>query len=74
MSVDETAFTLGAHQADIAQLKADMAAMRSDMKEIKETLLQAKGGWRMLMAVGGLGSALGAVGGWIASHVLPKVH
>jgi fructoselysine-6-P-deglycase FrlB-like protein len=62
-----TARELATHAADIKHLQEDMDGLVADMMAIKRTLntiertlAEAKGGWRMLMMVGGAGGALGA--------------
>jgi prefoldin subunit 5 len=63
----QTARELATHASDIAHLQSDMDKMSADMVEIKKTLAsinntlsEAKGGWRVLMMVGGASGALGA--------------
>ena len=64
----ETARELATHAADIRHLQDDMdklvesmAAMQKSLAEINTTLSEAKGGWKVLMMIGGAGGALGAV-------------
>jgi hypothetical protein len=49
---------LGAHDAEITNLKEQVSAIRQDVSEIKVMLSEAKGGWKVLMAVGGIAAAL----------------
>lgn len=49
---------LGAHEAKIEALEREVHAMRGDLAEIKGLLQQAKGGWKVLLAVGSLSSGL----------------
>jgi len=63
----KTARELATHASDIAHLQFDMDKMAADIEEIKKTLAsinstlsEAKGGWRVLMLVGGASGALGA--------------
>jgi prefoldin subunit 5 len=63
----KTARELATHASDIAHLQSDMDKMAADIEEIKKTLAsinstlsEAKGGWRVLMLVGGASGALGA--------------
>ena len=65
----QTARELATHASDIAHLQSDMDKMAADIEEIKKmltnintTLAEAKGGWKMLLAVGG---AAGVAGGFI---------
>ena len=62
-----TARELATHAADIKHLQDDMDKMVTTMKEmqatlnaIDKTLSEAKGGWRMLMLIGGASGTLGA--------------
>lgn len=64
----ETARELATHAADIRHLQDDMdklvesmACMNKTLLEINSTLSEAKGGWKVLMLIGGAGGALGAV-------------
>lgn len=64
----DTARELATHAADIAHLQSDMdklvesvAAMQKTLSEIDKTLSEAKGGWKMLMMLGGAGGVLGSV-------------
>ena len=63
----QTARELATHAADIAHLQSDMdklvesvAIMQKTLMDIDKTLSEAKGGWKMLLAVGGAGGAVGA--------------
>jgi prefoldin subunit 5 len=63
----QTARELATHASDIAHLQSDMDKMAADIDEIKKmltsintTLAEAKGGWKMLLAVGGVAGAIGA--------------
>ena len=58
---------LANHGADIRHLQVDMDKLVSDMEAMKKTLTaisltlsEARGGWKVLMLVGGAGGALGA--------------
>jgi len=63
----QTARELATHASDIAHLQSDMDKMAADIDEIKRmltsintTLAEAKGGWKMLLAIGGVAGAIGA--------------
>jgi hypothetical protein len=58
---------LATHAAEIKHLQSDMDKLVDDVEEIKktlvaiqETLSEAKGGWRMLLLIGGAAGTLGA--------------
>ena len=68
----QTARELATHASDIAHLQLDMdklvdsvSKMQETLNGIEKTLAEAKGGWKMLLAVGG---AAGVAGGFIV-HV-----
>lgn len=57
---------LATHEAEIKHLQADMDKLVQDMESIKSTLFEvqrtlaeAKGGWRILMLLGGAGAVVG---------------
>lgn len=66
---------LATHASEIRHLQSDMDKMVQDMEEIKKalsridtTLSEAKGGWKMLLAVGGAAGVVGSGITWLASH------
>ncbi len=66
MSDDGTQRTIGEHGGRLAALERDMAEIKRDTKAIRETLAQARGGWKTLMLVAGVAGAAGAVIGKLA--------
>lgn len=48
-------------QVDMDKLVADMEDMKKTLNAISQTLSEARGGWKVLMLVGGAGGALGAI-------------
>jgi prefoldin subunit 5 len=63
----QTARELATHASDIKHLQDDMDRMLENMKAmqvtltaIDKTLSEAKGGWKVLMLVGGASSVVGA--------------
>jgi hypothetical protein len=63
----QTARELATHASDIKHLQDDMDKMLVNMKEMQVTLLaidktlsEARGGWKVLMLVGGASSVMGA--------------
>jgi len=62
-----TARELATHAADIKHLQDDMDKLMQDMSDVKltlasiqATLSEAKGGWKVMMLLGGASSVLGA--------------
>jgi len=67
---------LAVHETEIKHLQADMDKMVQDMNEIKatlksiqQTLDQAHGGWRMLLAVGSAAALVGGAVAWFIEHM-----
>lgn len=57
---------IGEHDADIRSLKADVSELRVDMRKVLDILSEARGGWKVMVAVGGLaGTLASAVTAWI---------
>jgi hypothetical protein len=46
--------------------------MASTMAQIQLQLAEAKGGWRLLMGLGGAAASVGAVASWFAHEVLKR--
>ena len=58
---------IATHSADIRHIQEDMdkmieqmKAMQATLMDISATLSEAKGGWRVLMMIGGVSGAVGA--------------
>jgi prefoldin subunit 5 len=72
----QTVRELATHGADIKHLQTDMDKMVKDIDEIKEalrsisvTLSEAKGGWKLLLVVGGIGASVATVVAWILDYL-----
>ena len=70
---------LAVHENEIKHLQTDMDKLVRDMEELKvsiaeisKTLSEAKGGWHVLMVMGGVGAAFGSVIGWAFEHFSGK--
>lgn len=75
----KTARELATHASDIRHLQDDMDKMLESMRTmqatltaIDKTLSEAKGGWKMLMLVGGAGGAVGSFLTYLASALPSK--
>jgi hypothetical protein len=53
-------------------LKLSQAAQTVQLKAIQELLSEARGGWRMMMLMGGAGAALGGFISWAGQHFVWK--
>ena len=63
-------------EAEIAELKvkvdhleASLEKMSIKIDALHETIAQAKGGWRTLMALGGAAAGIGAAAAWMVEHL-----
>lgn len=59
----------GRLEQQVEQMAGQMAQMQLTLVAINATLSEAKGGWRMLMMVGGAGAAVGGMAAWVLQHV-----
>ncbi|MGH6954164.1 MAG: hypothetical protein ACREGL_08285 [Alphaproteobacteria bacterium] len=65
---------LGALEARLGSVERELRELSADVKTIRDTLAQAKGGWRTLVIVAGLSGALSAltIKGATVLGLLPK--
>lgn len=54
-------------RGEFAEVRSDVASVRRDVSEIKDILTQAKGGWRVFLAIGSIAGSVGAFLMWLAS-------
>jgi chromosome condensin MukBEF complex kleisin-like MukF subunit len=52
----------------MAELKLGQTSLLMQLREIQDTLVQAKGGWRVLMLLGGVGAAIGSLATYIVQN------
>ena len=65
----QTVRELATHTADIKHIEADMDKMvKEALRQICKTLDEAKGGWKMFLAVGGAGAAIATLIGWLIEN------
>lgn len=76
-SVSDHAVAIAVLQADarnnaqrMTELTAAVAALAIEVGKSNTILSEAKGGWRMLMLVGGAGSIVGAAFWWLVHHLV----
>jgi hypothetical protein len=64
----------GRLEGEVTALRRDVDLMRDDIKELLAAVESARGGWRVLLAVGAAAGALGglAVKGWTLLGGVPK--
>ena len=66
MSSPEVQRELGAHAAEITNLKDRVEKMDGKMDEVLSILNQTKGSWKTLVAIAGMSSAIGAAAAKVA--------
>jgi len=60
-----TAEKINRIESDLEELATSIRQLNATLSEISITLSEAKGGWKMLMVVGGAGAALGSGLGYL---------
>jgi len=65
---------LGVHETRIGQLETAVVELRKAVKEIKHTMLQVMGGWKLLLVIVGLLSLGGGVGAALMKLLQAPVH
>ena len=64
---------VGSLQARMGAVESEMQAMRADVREIRDALVTARGGWKMLTLVIGFSVSLGAaLGKFLPALTLPR--
>jgi chromosome condensin MukBEF ATPase and DNA-binding subunit MukB len=64
---------LGALEARMEMVENQVRAISSDVREIRDCLVTARGGWKMLMLVIGLSISFGAtIGKFLPLLMLPR--
>ena len=65
MTEDAVQRDLGRMEAQITMLISHMAVLNAKVDAIDRTLTEARGGWRMLMLIGGVAGTIGGlIGAW----------
>ncbi len=75
MSDEHLIREIATHGAEIKHIQDDLDAIAAEMKEVRialaeinKTLSEAKGGWKVLMMIGGAGGAVGSFITWVVAH------
>lgn len=75
MSDENLIREIATHGAEIKHIQDDLDAIAAEMKEVRialaeinKTLSEAKGGWKVLMMIGGAGGAVGSFITWVVAH------
>jgi hypothetical protein len=57
-------------KAELDAVKSQQAAINAKLDQVLDKLSEAKGGWKLLMALGGAAATLGGVITWFATHTV----
>lgn len=75
MSDEQLIREIATHGAEIKYIQDDLDAIAAEMKEVRialseinNTLSEARGGWKILMMIGGAGGAVGSFITWVVAH------
>ena len=75
MSDEQLIREIATHGAEIKHIQDDLDEIAKEMKQVREalaeinkTLSEAKGGWKVLMMIGGAGGAVGSFVTWVVAH------
>lgn len=58
----------GLLQGQVEGLTRMVTELATDMKAVREQLAEAKGGWRLLLLLGGAAASAGGLIGWALTH------
>jgi hypothetical protein len=59
----------GRLQATVDALESDMSEMKADVRIIRDAITEARGGWKLLLLIGGAAATVGAAVSWVIEHV-----
>lgn len=62
----------GELKSTVAALERDMQEMKSDIRVIRDAITEARGGWKLLLAIGGAAASLSAAVTWALQHIQLK--
>lgn len=61
-----------AHGREIGELKVMIQALGVKLDAVATTLTEARGGWKLMMLLGGGAATFGSVITWVATHLSTK--
>lgn|GEM_PF-2241435 len=74
----EIARTIGQLEAKVEALAEAVSSLKSETHTISKTLSEAKGGWRILLLIGGafagIGAAFSHIVNWFSTHFTPPIN
>lgn len=72
MSDTDVQRTLGAHDADIKNIKDRVEKIDANVDAIRSAVDQGKGGWKVIMWLGSVSGAMGGLIGWFAANIMGR--
>ena len=60
MTTDTTQRDIGSLQSDVETMQRDISVVKSDLREVRDIMLKAQGGWKMMVTLGTICAFLGA--------------
>lgn len=57
---------------DLHEVRARVAAIETDLRAVREFLAGAKGGWKVLVAVGAVVTFIVGIAGWFAPTLIKR--
>lgn len=60
---------VAAMQTQISEIQSQQAATNAKLDQVLAKLSEARGGWKMMMALGGAAATLGGAVTWVAQNV-----
>lgn len=65
----ETERDIGRLEGKVDSVEKTLATMQGQLAELNAYMAETKGGWKTLLALAGMASALGSAATWIAAHL-----
>lgn len=59
----------GRLEAQVERLTQDVHALKETVQKMHTMMAEARGGWRVLMLIGGVSGTIGAAATWVVSHL-----
>ena len=60
MTADSTQRDIGSLQSDVETMQRDLHVVKTDIREVRDIMLKAQGGWKMMITLGTICAFLGA--------------
>ena len=60
---------IGSLQSDVEAMQRDLGVVKSDIREVRDIMLRAQGGWKMMVTLGTVCAFLGATAAKLLSFI-----